>query len=202
MEAAHGLEGERPSRWHAHRGPIRSSLPRWRSAGLTCRKRPSLVLDRDGRPRLRRVSFAAHFDSLMFGRRDHPMLSRRLAAVLAAAAMTTGLAVAGSLPARAALMQHIELHAALQGSHAHPRTIGTAFYESGDHGRVLDVHVSRIAGLAGSRLTVYVHGVRAGTMTVSRTGFAHLDRHRGASGRPRLAEGPAGRSCHSAIAVP
>lgn len=31
-----------------------------------------LVLGRDGRPRLRRVSFAAHFDSLMFGRRGIP----------------------------------------------------------------------------------------------------------------------------------
>jgi len=32
----------------------------------------SVVLGRDGRPRLRRVSFAAHFDSLMFGRRGIP----------------------------------------------------------------------------------------------------------------------------------
>src|SRR5260221_7057103 len=31
-----------------------------------------LVLGADGRPRLRRVSFAAHFDSLMFGRRGLP----------------------------------------------------------------------------------------------------------------------------------
>jgi hypothetical protein len=32
----------------------------------------ALVLGPDGRPRLRRVSFAAHFDSLMFGRRGIP----------------------------------------------------------------------------------------------------------------------------------
>lgn len=38
--------------------------------------------------------------------------------------------------------------------------------ESGDHGRELEVHVSRIARLAGWKLVVYVHGARAGTMTV------------------------------------
>ena len=31
----------------------------------------------------------------------------------------------------------------------------------------------------GTRLVVYVHGIRAGTMTVSRSGHAHLDLARG-----------------------
>ncbi|HVB46204.1 MAG TPA: hypothetical protein VNF47_26325 [Streptosporangiaceae bacterium] len=106
------------------------------------------------------------------------MLLRRFAVALATA-MTTGMAITGTLPAQAAPMHNIELHVVLHGSNAHPMATGTASFESGDHGRELDVHVSRIPGLAGSHLVVYVHGVRAGTMTVSRAGFAHLDRHRG-----------------------
>lgn len=40
-----------------------------------------------------------------------------------------------------------------------------------------DVHLGGVARLAGRHLVVYVHGSRAGTMTVSRTGYTHLDRH-------------------------
>lgn len=107
------------------------------------------------------------------------MFPRRLAAGLSAAVLATGVAVSGSLPVRAAPMQDIELHAALHGSHAYPRAAGAASYESGDHGRHLDVRVSHIARLAGWHLVAFVHGVRAGTMTVSRAGYAHLDRHGG-----------------------
>ena len=107
------------------------------------------------------------------------MFSRRLAATLAAAAMTTATAAGAMIPAQAAVMHDMELHATLHGSDAHPRATGTASFESGDHGRELDVQVSRIPGLAGSRLVIFVHGVRAGTMTVSGAGSAHLDRHGG-----------------------
>ena len=107
------------------------------------------------------------------------MFSRRLAATLAAAAMTTATAAGAMIPAQAAVMHDMELHAALHGSHAYPKATGTASFESGDHGRELDVQVSRIPGLAGSRLVIFVHGVRAGTMTVSGAGSAHLDRHGG-----------------------
>ncbi len=105
------------------------------------------------------------------------MLARRLAAALAAAVVGSGVVVAGVLPAQAAPAHHMELHAALSGSHSYPRVRGTASYESGDHGRHLDVHLRNAARLAGRHLVVYVHGIRAGTMTVSRAGYAHLDRH-------------------------
>jgi hypothetical protein len=105
------------------------------------------------------------------------MLPRRFTAVLAAAMVGSGIAVAGVLPAQAASAQRVELHAALTGSQAHPRARGTATFESGDHGRQLHVHLRGVAGLAGRHLVVYVHGARAGTMTVTRAGFAHLDRH-------------------------
>jgi hypothetical protein len=71
----------------------------------------------------------------------------------------------------------MELHAALVASHTYPQAHGTASYQSGDHGRELDVHLRGAARLAGRHLVVYVHGTRAGTMTVTRAGYAHLDRH-------------------------
>ena len=45
--------------------------------------------------------------------------------------------------------------------------------------RHLDVQVWNVRRLAGSRLVVYVHGARAGTMIVSRSGYAHLYLARG-----------------------
>jgi hypothetical protein len=97
--------------------------------------------------------------------------------MLAAAMAGSGIAVAGVLPAQAAPVQRVELHAALAGSQAHPRARGTALFESGDHGRELHVRLHGVAGLAGRHLVVFVHGTRAGTMTVTSAGFAHLDRH-------------------------
>lgn len=76
-------------------------------------------------------------------------------------------------------MHGMELQAGLHGSHAYPRVTGTAGYEPGDHGRELDVHLSRATRLAGSHLVIYLHGIRTGTMTVSRSGYAHMDRHAG-----------------------
>lgn len=123
-------------------------------------------------------------------------LMRRAATGLGAAALAAGMVTAGTVPAWAATaqtagtaqvtsaarvtaMHEMELHAALRGSHAYPHASGTAAYESDHHGRELDVRVSHLAGLAGRHLTVYVHGVKAGTVTVTRAGSAHLQLHRG-----------------------
>lgn len=117
-------------------------------------------------------------------------LMRRTATGLGAAALAAGVVLAGTVPAWAGTaqatttaqvtaMHGMELHAALRGSHAYPRASGTASYEYGHRGRELDVRVSHLTRLAGQRLIVYVHGAKAGTMTVSRTGYAHLELHRG-----------------------
>jgi hypothetical protein len=103
------------------------------------------------------------------------MLAKRLMGALAAM-LTTGMVAFGTLPAQAAA-QRVELQAVLHGSHAFPHATGSARFESGNHGRELTVTVSHIARLAGRHLTVFVHGARAGTMTVSRTGVAHLHHH-------------------------
>ena len=105
------------------------------------------------------------------------IFARRFAAGVAAAVAGSGLAGAGVLPAQVARAHDMELHAGLAGSHAYLRAHGTASYESGDHGRELDVHLGGVTRLAGRHLVVYVHGSRAGTMMVSRAGYAHLDRH-------------------------
>lgn len=112
------------------------------------------------------------------------MFARRLSAGLAAVVTASGLAVAGSVPAHAAPAHDTELHAALTGSHDYPRARGTASYVSGDHGRELDIHLHGMAGLAGRRLVIYLHGARAGTMTVTGSGYAHLDRHGAGPCRP------------------
>lgn len=106
------------------------------------------------------------------------MRASRLISGLVPVVAAAGL-LAGTMPVQAAAMHDMELHAALHGSHAYPRAGGSAAYETGDHGRELDVHLQHAARLAGARLVIYVHGARAGTMTVSRTGTAHMDRHRG-----------------------
>jgi hypothetical protein len=119
------------------------------------------------------------------------MIKRRLAAGLLAAATAGTLAVAvpaaqaapaAARPAPAAAMAPaamgmMHLEAALRGGY--PHAAGHADYQSGYGYRYLDVQVWNIRRLAGSRLVVYVHGTRAGTMTVSRSGYAHLYLGRG-----------------------
>jgi len=63
------------------------------------------------------------------------MLARRFSGGLAAAVAAAGMLAAGTVPAQAAT--HMELQAALHGSHAYPRAGGSAAYESGNHGREL-----------------------------------------------------------------
>ena len=115
------------------------------------------------------------------------MIKRRFAAALAAAAAAGMLlipaaaasaarAAPAAVPARAAMgMMHLE--AGLRGGY--PHAAGHADYQSGWRSRHLEVQVWNIRRLAGARLVVYVHGTRAGTMTVSRSGYAHLDLARG-----------------------
>ncbi len=74
------------------------------------------------------------------------------------------------------MMGHLE--AALHGSSAYRVVRGHADYMSYRY-RELDVSIWNARRLAGHKLIVYVHGTRAGTMTVWRGGSAHLDRHRG-----------------------
>lgn len=121
-------------------------------------------------------------------------LMRRVATGLGAAALSAGVLAVGVIPASAAtaaapagtaqvtVMHHMELQAGLRGSHAYPRASGTASYEADQHSRALEVSLTHLAGLAGRHLVVYVHGAKAGTMTVSRAGYAHLDMHRGVPG--------------------
>jgi len=113
------------------------------------------------------------------------MIKRRLAAALAAAAgmllipaaaAPAAQAAPAAVPARAAMgMMHLE--AGLRGGY--PHAAGHAGYQSGYRYRHLDLGVWNIRQLAGRTLVVYVHGTRAGTMTVSRYGYAHLYRSAG-----------------------
>ncbi len=115
------------------------------------------------------------------------MINRRLAAgLLAAAAVGMLPAVAVAVPAAQAApaaavapaaMRMMHLEARLRGGY--PHAAGHADYQAGHGYRHLDVQVWNIRRLAGTRLVVYVHGARAGTMTVSRSGYAHLDLGRG-----------------------
>ena len=88
-------------------------------------------------------------------------------------------------PAPAA-MGMMGLHAGLYGSRAYPHGAGHAGYQSGYRYRHLDLGVWNIRRLAGRTLVVYVHGTRAGAMTVSRSGYAHLYR---SAGVPRCQPG-------------
>ena len=128
------------------------------------------------------------------------MIRRRLAGALVAAATAAGLLSAGIAPAAQAApaavrapavqaqaaMGMMGLHAGLYGGRAYPHGAGHAGYQSGYRYRHLDVGVWNIRQLAGHRLVVYVHGTRAGTITVSRSGYAHLYR---STGVPRCQPG-------------
>lgn len=123
------------------------------------------------------------------------VIKRRLAGALAAAVAAVGLLAAGTLPAAQAApaavqaqpaMRMMHLHAGLRGGHAYPRAGGHADFQSGNHYRHLDVSMWNIRQLAGRTLIVYVHGTRAGTMTVTRDGRAHMYR---ASGTPQCQPG-------------
>lgn len=108
------------------------------------------------------------------------MMTRRLAGGLAAAVAAAGM-LAGTVPAQAATaapaQSRMELQAGLHGSSAYPRAGGHASYMS-YYRRELHVQVWDVSRLRGRTLVVYVHGTRAGTMTVTRYGTAHLNRYR------------------------
>ena len=104
------------------------------------------------------------------------MFARRLTAVLAGA-MTVGMLGAGVASAQVAPQQRVEVTATLHGSRTVPRAAGNARFESRAGNRELTVNLSGTARLAGRTLVVFVHGTRAGTMTVTMTGRAHLHRH-------------------------
>lgn len=117
-------------------------------------------------------------------------MSRRLSGALLAAAVTAGMATA-ALPAQAApaaptriaavaapAHMGMELQAGLRGSGLYRHATGRVSYEAGSH-REMHVQLAGLGRLAGHRLAVYVHGVKAGTMLVSRSGHAVLNMHRG-----------------------
>lgn len=97
-----------------------------------------------------------------------------LTGVLAAG---TALAL-GAAGVPAAQAHGTDLDARLTG----PSATGRAWYDvdhrdrHGQH-RELGVSVWNARRLAGRSLVVYVHGSRVGSMTVTRYGTAHLDRH-------------------------
>ena len=104
------------------------------------------------------------------------MFARRLTAVLAGA-MTVGMLGSGVAFAQVAPMQRVEVTATLHGSRTFPQAAGNARFESRAGHRELTVNLSGAARLAGRTLVVFVHGTRAGTMTVTTAGRAHLHRH-------------------------
>ena len=104
------------------------------------------------------------------------MFVTRLTAVLAGV-MTVGMLGFGVASAQVAPMQRVEVTATLHGSQSFPHAAGTAKFESRASGRELTVGLSGVARLAGRTLVVFVHGTRAGTMTVTSAGRAHLHRH-------------------------
>ncbi|HUY52524.1 MAG TPA: hypothetical protein VMV92_43625 [Streptosporangiaceae bacterium] len=112
------------------------------------------------------------------------MMGRRLAGGLLAAGTAAGMLSAGAVPAQAAgtaapaQAARMELQAGLHGSSAYPRAGGHGSYESSSR-RELHVQVQNIQRLGGRTLVVYVHGTKAGTMRVSRSGSAYLNRDRG-----------------------
>jgi hypothetical protein len=96
--------------------------------------------------------------------------------VAAAAIPAQAAASAPAAPAQSAMMGH--LGAALHGSSAYRSVRGHADYMSYRR-HELDVSIWNARRLSGHKLTVYVHGSRAGTMTVWRGGSAHMNRHHG-----------------------
>ena len=117
-------------------------------------------------------------------------MSRRVSGGLLAAAVTAGMATA-ALPAQAApaapariaavaapAYMGMDLQAVLRGSGPYRHATGRVSYEAGGH-REMHVQLAGLGRLAGHRLAVYVHGARAGTIVVNRTGHAVLDMHRG-----------------------
>ena len=117
-------------------------------------------------------------------------MSRRVSGGLLAAAVAAGVATAAvpaqavtAAPARAVAVaapahMGMELQAVLRGTGAWRHASGRVSYEAGAH-REMHMQLAGLGRLAGHRLVVYVHGARAGTIVVSRSGHAVLNMHRG-----------------------
>ncbi|HEX6932322.1 MAG TPA: hypothetical protein VF162_09280 [Streptosporangiaceae bacterium] len=81
--------------------------------------------------------------------------------------------------AAASFMRGTHLETGLHGSRSYPHAGGHASYESRPGHRELHVRMWDIRRLHGRILVVYVHGVKAGSMRVTRSGDAFLSRHHG-----------------------
>ena len=109
------------------------------------------------------------------------LVAAALAVVGVAAPVAAGApAGAGPVAATTALFMHgRHLETGLHGSRAYRHAGGHASYESWSGHRELHVRMWDVRGLHGQVLVVYVHGVRAGSMRVTRFGGAFLNRHHG-----------------------
>jgi hypothetical protein len=81
--------------------------------------------------------------------------------------------------AAACCMRGSYLEAGLHGSKGYPHAGGHTAYQSWHGRRQLHVRMWNLRSLRGRVLVVYVHGVRAGSMLVTRHGDAYLNRDRG-----------------------
>jgi hypothetical protein len=94
---------------------------------------------------------------------------RRLAAVPVLSVLAVGVAV----PAQAAV--ETDFFTFLRASDHFPGARGNSEYERQGTGREVEVTVTRIASLAGRRVSVRVNGHKVGTMRVSSRGRAHRE---------------------------
>jgi hypothetical protein len=108
---------------------------------------------------------------------------RGISGGLLTAALAGALLIPLAVPAQAA---EIDLEAQMHSTTAFPNARGHAEFENENTGNEFEISIAGVRALAGTRVSVRVHGDLVGRMTVGPLGRAHMDKH---SGVPSMTAG-------------
>jgi predicted PilT family ATPase len=103
--------------------------------------------------------------------------SKIIAVAIAATVMVGMLSAFATKAASATTTPTVNWQIAMKPARTHPRTTGTAQYQSQPGQRELQVELEHLRWLAGKKVTFYASGSTFGTAKVSKRGIAQIDRN-------------------------
>jgi predicted PilT family ATPase len=103
--------------------------------------------------------------------------SKIIAVGIAAAMMIAMLGALATQSATATTTPTVNWQIAMKPAKAHPRTTGTAQYQSQPGQRELQIEREHLRALAGKKVTFYANGSKFGTAKVSKRGIVQIDRN-------------------------
>ena len=103
--------------------------------------------------------------------------SKIIAVAVAAAVMIAMLGAFATQTATASIAPTVDWQVAMKPAKSHPRTSGTAQYQSQPGQRELQAELEHLRSLAGRRVFFYANGSKFGVAKVSKRGIVQIDRN-------------------------